>query len=43
MEQKIAVVTDSTCDLPAEVIERFGIRVLPLRVIYHDREYADPG
>ncbi|NPV27153.1 MAG: DegV family protein [Firmicutes bacterium] len=43
MEQKIAVVTDSTCDLPAEVIERFGIRVLPLRVIYHDREYADPS
>lgn len=38
---KIAIVTDSTSDLSAEVVERFGIRVLPLQVVYHDREYAD--
>lgn len=39
--QKIAIVTDSSCDLDAELIEAYGIQVLPLHIVYHDREYRD--
>jgi DegV family protein with EDD domain len=29
---KIAIVTDSTCDLPPEIVERYGIEVVPLHI-----------
>lgn len=38
---KIAIVSDSACDLPAYVVEKYHIRILPLRVIYEDKEYKD--
>lgn len=38
---KIALVTDSACDLTNEQIEKNNIHVLPLRIIYKDREYMD--
>ena len=38
---KIAVVTDSTCDLELDVIKEHGIHVLPLRVVYADRDFKD--
>ena len=38
---KIAVVTDSTCDLDLGVIRENGIHVLPLKVVYKDRDYKD--
>ncbi|PKM49778.1 MAG: fatty acid-binding protein DegV [Firmicutes bacterium HGW-Firmicutes-7] len=38
---KIAIVSDSTCDLPSHIIEKFDIKILPLRVIYQNREYRD--
>lgn len=38
---KIAIVTDSTCDLPEDLIKSMGIHVIPLRIIYKDREYRD--
>ncbi|HEY5562195.1 MAG TPA: DegV family protein [Clostridiaceae bacterium] len=38
---KIAIVTDSSCDLNKEQVEENNIRVLPLRVIYKDNEYKD--
>jgi DegV family protein with EDD domain len=41
MAERIAVLTDSTCDLEQDVIARYGIRVLPLKVIYKDRVYHD--
>lgn len=41
VEERIALVTDSTCDLEPSVIARHGIRVLPLKVIYKDRVYHD--
>jgi DegV family protein with EDD domain len=37
----IRIVTDSTCDLPAEVIDRYGIRVVPLYINIGDRGYLD--
>lgn len=39
--EKIAIVTDSTCDLPDELVQEYGIRVLPLRILYKDGEYRD--
>ncbi|MFW6287755.1 MAG: DegV family protein, partial [bacterium] len=41
MENKIALITDSTCDLPREVLENLGIKVWPLKIIYKDGEYQD--
>lgn len=38
---KIAIVTDSTSDLPPALSTSMGIHVLPLRIIYKDREYRD--
>jgi DegV family protein with EDD domain len=40
-ETKIAIITDSTCDLEPEIIREYGIEVLPLHVVYRDREYRD--
>jgi DegV family protein with EDD domain len=37
----IRIVTDSTCDLPQEIIEKFGISVLPLYINIEDRGYLD--
>jgi len=38
---KIAIVTDSTSDLDLEMTKEFGIEILPLHVVYKDREYLD--
>lgn len=38
---KVAIVSDSTSDLEAEIIEKYNIKILPLRVIYTDGEYKD--
>ena len=39
--QKIAIMTDSCTDVPQELIEKYQMYVVPMRVIYHDREYTD--
>lgn len=36
MGRGVAVVTDSTCDLPVDLVERLGIRVVPLSVTFGD-------
>ncbi|MDD2498341.1 MAG: DegV family protein [Desulfitobacteriaceae bacterium] len=41
MAGKIALVTDSTADLTREYIEANNIFVLPLKVVYLEREYLD--
>ncbi len=41
MEEKIAVVTDSTSDLTKEDLEKYGIESIPLKVIYSDQQYHD--
>jgi DegV family protein with EDD domain len=38
---KIHIVTDSTAYLPPEEIKRFGITVLPLKVIFSNNEYNE--
>lgn len=39
--EKIALITDSTSDVDKEMIEKYNLKVLPLRIIYKDREYLD--
>lgn len=41
MKEKIAVVTDSTSDLTKEDLEKYGIKSIPLKVIYSDAQYHD--
>lgn len=38
---KIGIASDSTCDLTKELLERYDISVLPLRVILDEKEYLD--
>ena len=38
---KIALITDSTSDLRKDQIEKHNIHVIPLRIIYKNREYLD--
>lgn len=37
----IRVVTDSTCDLPASIIEKYDIKVVPLYINVGEEEYLD--
>ncbi len=42
MDQKnVALVTDSTCDIPADMLEKFRIIVVPLTIIWGDQQYLD--
>ena len=38
---RIALVTDSTCDLPAELMDRYHIHVIPLFLRFGEDEYLD--
>lgn len=40
-EKKIAIVTDSACDLPDSLLEKYNIRYVSLRIIYRDGEFRD--
>lgn len=41
MPNRIALVTDSTCDIPAEWRERYDITVVPLTIIFGNEQYLD--
>lgn len=41
--KNIRFVTDSTCDIPAELVARWNIGVVPCFVNYGDHSYADDG
>jgi DegV family protein with EDD domain len=38
---KIALVTDSSCDMEKEIKEKYNIQTIPLKIIYNDKEYDD--
>ncbi len=40
-KEKIAILVDSCVDVPAKLIEKYGMYVAPLKIIYKDREYSD--
>ncbi len=39
--KKIAIIADSTCDIPVELAKEKGIYVLPLKVNYKDKQFSD--
>ncbi len=41
MNEKILIASDSTTDLSPELIERYGIKILPLGVTLGDKQYTD--
>lgn len=41
MPHKIALITDSTCDIPKAWIEQYEITVVPLTIIFGDQQYLD--
>lgn len=38
---KIALITDSACDLNSDFVKKNNINILPLKIIFSDREYDD--
>lgn len=41
MSKKVVIVSDSTCDLSPELIERYDIHIMPLVVNLGDKQYRD--
>ena len=39
--KKIAIVSDSVCSLPQELIQTYGIRIMPLHIIWAGKDYRD--
>ncbi len=39
--QAVRIVTDSSCDLPAEIADELGITIVPLTIRFGDDEYID--
>jgi DegV family protein with EDD domain len=39
--QDVAIVTDSTCDIPADLVEQYDLTVVPLYVVWGDEELRD--
>lgn len=37
----IRVCSDSTCDLSDEIVEKYGITIIPLHIVLDDKEYRD--
>ena len=37
----IRIAADSTCDLSKELIDRYGISIIPLHIVLEDKEYKD--
>jgi DegV family protein with EDD domain len=37
----VAIMTDSTCDIPADLIEEYRIKIVPLYVVWGDEELLD--
>jgi len=41
VRRKVAVVTDSTCCLPPEVVKQYGIRFVPIVIHFNGKSYYD--
>lgn len=42
MSERIAVITDSSCSLPAQIIEKYNVQQVPLEISIDGRRLADP-
>ena len=43
MAKPVCITADSTCDLSAELVERFRIRIIPLTITLGENSYPDDG
>ena len=41
MKHKIALLTDSTCDIPQEFLDKYDIKVVPLTIIWGEEQFQD--
>ena len=41
MSDKIIIASDSTCDLSPELIEKYGVQIIPLGVALGEHQYTD--
>ncbi len=41
--QKVAILSDDTCDLPLEILEKYNITLIPIRIIFSDKVYNSCG
>ncbi len=41
MHQKIAIITDSTCDIPIELRQEYQINVVPLTIVWGEEQFRD--
>lgn len=41
MPEPIALITDSTCDIPAEWLQQYQITVIPLTIVFGEQTYLD--
>ncbi|MGI9644291.1 MAG: DegV family protein [Ilumatobacteraceae bacterium] len=41
MTQTVRIVTDSSCDLPAQIADELGIAIVPLSIRFGDEEFID--
>jgi hypothetical protein len=39
--EKVAVITDSVCCLPLELVKKYDIPVIPIYIIYKGKSYRD--
>jgi DegV family protein with EDD domain len=39
--RRAAIICDSSCDLPDQVLDRYGIALVPLQLLFGDRVYLD--
>jgi DegV family protein with EDD domain len=37
----VKIITDSTCDIPAELIQKFGIEIVPINIIFGTETFRD--
>lgn len=40
-KQKIAILSDSGSDVPEEIIEKYDVKIIPLKILFKDGEYID--
>ena len=41
MSKNVIITTDSVCDMPPDLLERYQVKKIPLTVIEGDRSYQD--
>lgn len=39
--KKIAVISDTTCDIPDDIVDKYRIRLLPMQVVYSYKTFRD--